>query len=150
MKFNEKCNYITQILDIFSKKSLSNFIKLYDKFDLIIASGIYRYAPTKQLKYNSAEFIYKNILKEEYPSLDSSVFDSLEKYNLSLEHGGETSQNLIKIFSLLDHIPDLSLFIHVNPIFCCPGLVSESLFKAVEKDINISSFSVSQSFQELS
>ena len=27
------------------------------------------------------------------------------------------------------------MFIHVNPIFCCPGLVSESLFKAVERDI---------------
>ncbi len=65
LKYNEKCNYTTHILDIFSNKSLSNFIKLYDKFDLIIASGVYRYAPTKQIKYNSAKFIYKNILKEQ-------------------------------------------------------------------------------------
>jgi hypothetical protein len=54
---------------------------------------------------------------------------------LSLDYGGETAQNLLKIFSLLKHYPDIALFIHVNPIFCCPGLVSESLFKAVEKDI---------------
>jgi hypothetical protein len=34
------------------------------------------------------------------------------------------------------------MFVHVNPIFCCPGLVSESLFRAVEKDIGISIISI--------
>jgi hypothetical protein len=66
----------------------------------------------------------------------------LTKYNLSLAHGGETAQNLLKIFSLLKHYPDISLFVHVNPIFCCPGLVSESLFKTVEQDIGIPIISV--------
>ena len=49
----------------------------------------------------------------------------------------DTAQNILKVFALLEHYPDLSLFIHVNPIFCCPGLVSESIFKKVEKDIGI-------------
>ena len=81
--------------------------------------------------------IANEILQEEFPKFDESVYDSLKKYNLSFKHGGETSQNIIKIFSLLNHYPDLALLIHVNPIFCCPGLVSESIFEKVEKDIGI-------------
>lgn len=81
--------------------------------------------------------IAQEVLGEEFPTFDDSILSHLKKYNLSLNHGGETSQNLLKIFSLLKHYPDIALFIHVNPIFCCPGLVSESLFKAVEKEIGI-------------
>jgi hypothetical protein len=79
----------------------------------------------------------KVILGGAGPTFDASIIDQLKKYNLALDHGGETAQNLLKIFSLLKHYPDISLFVHINPIFCCPGLVSESLFKAVEQDIGI-------------
>jgi predicted CoA-substrate-specific enzyme activase len=81
--------------------------------------------------------IVKEVLGEGFPTFDDSIFGCLPKYGLSLDHSGETAQNLLKIFTLLKHYPDISLFIHVNPIFCCPGLVSESLFKVVEKDIDI-------------
>ncbi|UCE04709.1 MAG: hypothetical protein JSW07_13915, partial [bacterium] len=81
--------------------------------------------------------IANEILHEEFPIFDDSIFDNLGKYNLSLKHGGETAQNVMKIFSLLHHYPDMNLFIHVSPIFCCPGLVSESIFKKVERDIGI-------------
>ncbi len=81
--------------------------------------------------------IANEIFEEEFPTFDESIFENLNRYNLSLRHGGETAQNVMKIFSLLHHYPDIKLFIHINPIFCCPGLVSESLFKKVEKDIGI-------------
>ena len=86
--------------------------------------------------------IANEILGEEFPTFDESIFQSLEKYNLSYKHGGETSQNIMKIYSLLSHYPDLKLLIHVNPIFCCPGLVSESIFDKIEKDIGIPIVSV--------
>lgn len=82
------------------------------------------------------------LLCEAFPTFDESIFDDLKKYQLSTRHAGETAQNVMKIFSMLRHYPDLSLFIHVNPIFCCPGLVSESMFKAIEKDIGIPIVSV--------
>jgi predicted CoA-substrate-specific enzyme activase len=72
----------------------------------------------------------KVILGGAGPTFDASIIDQLKKYNLALDHGGETAQNLLKIFSLLKHYPDISLFVHINPIFCCPGL-------AVEQDIGI-------------
>ena len=81
--------------------------------------------------------IAKEVFEGDAPVFDDSIFDQLQRYNLSLDHDGETVQNLLKIFGLQKHYPDISLFIHVNPIFCCAGLVSESLFKTVEKDIGI-------------
>ena len=79
--------------------------------------------------------IAENLLEETFPVLRDELFDHLKTYSLTLDHGGETVQNLLKIFALLEHYPDLAIFIHVNPIFCCPGLVSESIFKQVELDI---------------
>lgn len=79
----------------------------------------------------------RDILKEDFPTFDDSVFDCLKRYHVSLGHGGETAMNILKIFSLLRHNPEIALLVHVNPLFCCPALVSEALFKTIEKDIGI-------------
>ena len=81
--------------------------------------------------------IAQPVLGENFPEIDDSLMNRLAQYQLTIEHGGETSQNILKIFSLMKHYPDLKLFIHVNPIFCCPGLVSEAMFRKVEKDIGV-------------
>ena len=81
--------------------------------------------------------IANKIIKEEFPVYDDELINQLGHYNISLAHGGETAQNVLKILSLVRHFPDLQMIIHVNPIFCCPGMVSESLFKKIEKDIRI-------------
>ena len=86
--------------------------------------------------------IAKNIIEEEFPSLDDTILLPLKEYNLSIRHGGETAQNIIKIYSMIKHYPDISMFIHVNPLFCCPGLVSESIFKRVEKTTGIPIISI--------
>lgn len=81
--------------------------------------------------------ISRGILREEFPTFDNAIFDHLIKYHVSLSHGGETAHNILKIFSLLSHNPQIALLIHVNPLFCCPAMVSEALFKTIEKDIGI-------------
>ncbi len=63
LKYNEIGEYHIQVLNIFCINSLSNFIKSYDNFDLIIASGVYRYAPNKTIKHQSAKTIF-NYLTE--------------------------------------------------------------------------------------
>jgi predicted CoA-substrate-specific enzyme activase len=77
------------------------------------------------------------VLEEPLPRYDSSLLSHLERYHLDYRHPGETSQNLMKIFHLLEQYPDIRLFVHVNPVFCCPALVSEAIFKKVEADIGI-------------
>ena len=86
--------------------------------------------------------IAEKVIQESFPPLNDKIFDVLQDYDLILDHGGETAQNILKVFALMEHYQDLSLFIHVNPIFCCPGLVSESIFKKVEKDIGIPIISI--------
>ncbi len=49
-------------LDIFSEKILSNFLSQYSNFDLIVASGVFRYGKDYKTRYNSANFIFNNIL----------------------------------------------------------------------------------------
>jgi predicted CoA-substrate-specific enzyme activase len=56
---------------------------------------------------------------------------SLEKYldtfNVKPYHSGESYDNLLKIFHILEYHPDLSLFIQTNPAFCCPALITEAM-----------------------
>ncbi len=70
--------------------------------------------------------------------------DEILKTLYETHHGNITgclqrllSEMLLKIFHLLDHYPDIRLFVHVNPIFCYPALVSESLFKKIEQDTGV-------------
>jgi hypothetical protein len=81
--------------------------------------------------------IAQPVLQEPFPEFNDNIIKQLDRYKLTPEHGGETAQNLLKIHGLIEHYPNLCLIIHVNPIFCCPGLVSESIFKVLEKEIDI-------------
>ena len=47
----------------------------------------------------------------------------LEDFNIDLLHSGESYDNLLKIFYIVENYPDVSLFVQTNPSFCCPALV---------------------------
>ena len=61
----------------------------------------------------------------------------LQHHCMSIRHGGETSENLIKVYYLYENYPDLKFIIHAYPLFCCPGLISEAIYKKVERDLGI-------------
>jgi predicted nucleotide-binding protein (sugar kinase/HSP70/actin superfamily) len=61
----------------------------------------------------------------------------LQKHSLTIRHAGETSENLLKVYYLKENYPDLRLIINAYPIFCCPGLISEAMYKNVEKEIGV-------------
>lgn len=56
----------------------------------------------------------------------------LEKFNMKIEHTGESMENALKIYSLMMHHPDLKLFVQTNPAFCCPSLVTEAMSHHIE------------------
>ena len=66
----------------------------------------------------------------------------LKDYFLEPKHGGETVENLLKVFYLKETCVRLKFIINVNPIFCCPGLISEAIYKKVENDIDIPILSI--------
>ena len=58
----------------------------------------------------------------------------LSKYHMRIEHTGESMDNILKIFYLLRHYPDLSLFVQTSPAFCCPSLVTEAMANRIEAE----------------
>jgi predicted nucleotide-binding protein (sugar kinase/HSP70/actin superfamily) len=56
----------------------------------------------------------------------------LAKFNMRPEQSGESVENVLKIFHILRHHPDVSLFVQASPAFCCPSLVTEALASRVQ------------------
>lgn len=86
--------------------------------------------------------IAESILGPEVCHLKRVPETYLKDYFLELKHGGETVENLLKVFYLKETCQRLKFIINVNPIFCCPGLISEAIYKKVENDIDIPILSI--------
>ncbi len=61
------------------------------------------------------------------------VEEELGKFNIRVEQEGESYENILKIFKILQLHPDVSLFIQTNPAFCCPSLITEAMSKEIEE-----------------
>jgi predicted CoA-substrate-specific enzyme activase len=75
---------------------------------------------------------------EEFVSFPRSFRDAqpekvLDRFNVRLEHHGESWDNLLKIAHLVKEYPDLRLFVQTNPAFCCPSLVTEAMSRRIEE-----------------
>jgi len=57
----------------------------------------------------------------------------LEKFNITPFHSGESYENILKIFYILENYPDISLFVQTNPAFCCPALVTEAMAREIKR-----------------
>jgi predicted CoA-substrate-specific enzyme activase len=57
----------------------------------------------------------------------SSSAELLERFGVTTQHTGETLDNILKLFHILESDPDLRLFVQASPAFCCPSLVTEAL-----------------------
>ncbi|MGM0439974.1 MAG: acyl-CoA dehydratase activase [Chlamydiota bacterium] len=100
------------IRNVIQTKALMSYVALWEK----------KYFP-----------IFNKILEEDPnpPTLDHQ--DILSKYNLKIENSGETADNLIKTFALKEKFPDISLFVGLQPAFCCAGLITEALSSTIEE-----------------
>jgi predicted nucleotide-binding protein (sugar kinase/HSP70/actin superfamily) len=76
---------------------------------------------------------FSRILENPAPGYDESPEKILSEYNVRIEHTGESMDNLLKIFYIKKHFPDVSLFVQTSPAFCCPSLVTEGMAKEIEK-----------------
>ena len=41
-------------------------------------------------------------------------------------------ENILKVFYIKRHYPDVSLFVQTSPAFCCPSLITEAMAKEIE------------------
>lgn len=80
---------------------------------------------------------FGDILKNPAPEYDESPKNILSQYHVREEHTGESMDNLLKIFYIKRHYPDVSLFVQTSPAFCCPSLVTEAMAKEIEKKTGV-------------
>lgn len=83
--------------------------------------------------FENRYYPYFNRILEGKPDIAfPPVTEVLDKFNMSIEHTGESMENALKIYSLMMHHPDLQLFVQTNPAFCCPSLVTEAMSHHIE------------------
>ncbi|NMB74749.1 MAG: CoA activase [Myxococcales bacterium] len=61
----------------------------------------------------------------------------LSRFGVSMFHTGESFDNLLKIFHLVERYPEISLFVQTNPAFCCPSLVTEAMANRIERETGV-------------
>ena len=57
----------------------------------------------------------------------------LADFNIDPFHSGESYDNLLKIFYIVENYPNVSLFVQTNPSFCCPALVTEAMTQKIKE-----------------
>lgn len=73
------------------------------------------------------------VLGPAHPLMDKRLLKDLRDLGIPPELEGETAQNVMKILYYLKHFkPDA--FVHINPLYCCPGVVSNALLHWVEAE----------------
>ncbi|MGD8646815.1 MAG: acyl-CoA dehydratase activase [Desulfobacterales bacterium] len=80
---------------------------------------------------------FNRILKESPQAYNESPQRILSQYNLRIEHSGESMDNILKVFYIKRHYPDVSLFVQTSPAFCCPSLVTEAMSKEIENKTGV-------------
>ncbi len=86
---------------------------------------------------NQLEKSYYRIFNEllDEPSLTATIDykNIYDDFHVTVHHYGESTDNLLKIAALMNHHPDISLFVQTNPAFCCAGLVTEAMSSRIEE-----------------
>ncbi|MEN8226603.1 MAG: acyl-CoA dehydratase activase [Bacteroidota bacterium] len=57
----------------------------------------------------------------------------LSDFNINPLHSGESYDNILKIFYIMENYPEVSLFVQTNPSFCCPALVTEAMTRQIRE-----------------
>jgi len=66
-----------------------------------------------------------------------SLEQHLEAFNINKHQCGESYDNILKIFYVIDNHPDVNLFVQTSPGFCCPSLITEAMTHEIRKYTNI-------------
>ncbi len=82
------------------------------------------------------ESIFNGMLDDSFePNIDE-CYEAIIDYGIKHYIAGETSINLGRALYYIKH-KLVDAIIHINPVFCCPGVVTSSIFRKIQKDFNI-------------
>ena len=52
---------------------------------------------------------------------------------MRIEHAGESMDNVLKVWYIKRHYPDVALFVQTSPGFCCASLITEAMTARIEE-----------------
>jgi len=83
------------------------------------------------------ELIFKDLLDEEIlePPMEECTAMA-DKYSYDRSLAGETAISLGRVLYMLEK-RQIEAIVHINPVFCCPGVVSSSIFQRIKEDYNV-------------
>lgn len=82
------------------------------------------------------ESIFKGMIDDSFePSMDE-CYELMKKFGINHYIAGETSMNVGRMLYYIEH-KIVDAVVHLNPVFCCPGVVSASIFRKIQKYYNI-------------
>ena len=97
-----------------------------------------RFAKYKTLRaaLELVETYYRRYFPREVRGIKIQETEDVERdlalFGCSIEHDGESYDNILKVLHLNRIHPDLSLYVQTSPAFCCPSLVTEAMRETVE------------------
>ncbi len=81
-------------------------------------------------KYNT---LFNGFLNRKKHKVFSDPEKVLARMDVTRDQTGESVDNILKIFHLMEQHPDISLFVQTNPSYCCPSLVTEAMTERFEE-----------------
>jgi predicted nucleotide-binding protein (sugar kinase/HSP70/actin superfamily) len=85
---------------------------------------------------------FDRVVKEPDFEYNDSPEKILAEYNIRVENTGESMDNILKIYYLKKHYPDVSLFVQTSPAFCCPSLVTQAMAQEIEEKTGVPMVSI--------
>lgn len=76
---------------------------------------------------------FQKVIQEPNPEYRIPFRRILEPYNVRVENSGESLENLIKLYYLVQEYPDISLFVQTSPAYCCPSMITEAMAGRIEE-----------------
>ena len=121
----------TEYIKIIAHTYFRHWLREGNYIDVIANTSLL--ATLKKLERKYAEQ-FERILgpfSSDEPTISNETI--IKRFGMTQNHRGESFDNILKIFHLLELYPDISLFVQTNPSFCCPSLITEAMAKDVEK-----------------
>ncbi len=99
-----------------------------------LEAGIYRVLLNVLKLVDEKYYRYFRTFLGERPVIDPRRLEkNLKLFNINPFHSGESYDNILKIFYIIENHPDVSLFVQTNPAFCCPSLVTEAMTQEIKR-----------------
>ncbi len=99
-----------------------------------LEAGIYRVLLNVLKLVDEKYYRYFRSFLGERPVIEPKKLEkNLKLFNINPFHSGESYDNILKIFYIIENHPDISLFVQTNPAFCCPSLVTEAMTQEIKR-----------------